>query len=117
MSPPTVDKFLGEIARIVHERNGLQLQDYLVIEPPLPQLYNQIVTELKQAYPSAASHEALEKKVRSFIPEYEDGNEDNTSNTSRSTFITFMVKYFAFLRDVNVENLLETHDMLKSLLM
>ena len=112
MSPPTVDQFLTDIARIVRERNGLQLQDYLVIEPPLPPLYNQIVSEVKQAYPSASSHEALEKKVTSFIPEYEDGN----SNNSRSSFKVFIVKYFAFLRDVNVENLLETHDLLKALL-
>ena len=112
MNPPTIDKLLGEIARIVQEKNGIQLQDFLVIEPPLPPLYNQIVSELKQAYPTLSSHDALEKKCKSFIPEYEEGDDGG----SRSSFILFLVKYFAFLRDVNVENLVETHDMLKALL-
>ena len=112
MSPPTIDKFLGEIWRIVQEKNGLQLQDFLVVEPPLPPLYNQIVSELKQAYPNPSSHDALEKKCKSFIPEYEEGDDGG----SRSSFISFIIKYFAFLRDVNVEDLVETHDMLKALL-
>ncbi|KAG8528170.1 uncharacterized protein KY384_007087 [Bacidia gigantensis] len=93
MSPPTVDKFLGEISHIIQQKNGVQLQDYLVIEPPLPELYKQIVNELRQAYPNTSSHEALENKIKSFIPENDDGE-----------------------NDVNVENLLETHDMLKGLL-
>ncbi|KAL9098341.1 MAG: hypothetical protein Q9163_005983 [Psora crenata] len=111
MSPPTIDKFLGEIARIIQEKNGTQLQDFLVIEPPLPPLYNQMVSELRQVYP-ASSQSALEKKCESFISEYDDGEDGG----SRSSFIAFMVKYFAFLRDVNVENLVETHEMLKALL-
>ena len=112
MSPPTIDQFLGEIAQIVREQNGTKLQEYLVIEPPLSPIYQRIVDELRQAYPNAHSHTALENKCKSFIPEYEEGEDGG----SRSSFISFMVKYFAFLRDVNVENLLETHDMLKALL-
>lgn len=111
MSTPTIDKFLGEIARILREHNGSQLQDYMVLEPPLPRLYNQIVTELKQIYPEF-QQARLEKKVNDFIPEYEE-RDDGGSNTS---FITFVIKYFTFLRDVNVNQLVETHDMLKSLL-
>ncbi|KAL9131454.1 MAG: hypothetical protein Q9217_000602 [Psora testacea] len=111
MSPPTIDKFLSEIARIIHDKDGAQLQEFLIIEPPLPPLYNQIVSELRQAYP-ASSHNALETRCKSFIPGYDESEDGG----SRSSFITFMVKYFAFLRDVNVDDLVETHDMLKALL-
>lgn len=111
MSPPTIDKFLGEIIKILLAKDGAQLQDYLLIEPPLPALYNQIVAELKQVYP-ANSQTALENKVKSFIPE----RDEDDANGSRLPFISFMVKYFSFLRDVNVDNLVETHDMLKALL-
>ena len=111
MSPPIIDKFLGEIAWIIKEQNGAQLQNFLIIEPPLPPLYNQIVNELRQAYPTN-SHAALENKCTAFIPEIDESEDGG----SRSSFITFMVKYFAFLRDVNVDNLVETHDMLKALL-
>lgn len=111
MSPPTIDRFLGEIIRVVQDNNGGQLQDFLLIEPPLPPLYTQIVTELRQVYPTGSQH-ALESKCKSFIPEYVEGDDGG----SRASFITFMVRYFAFLRDVDVNNLVQTHDMLKALL-
>ena len=111
MATPTLDQFLGEIARIVKEGNGSQLQEYLIIEPPLPPLYTQIVTELCQTYP-VFNQGALESKCKSFIREYEESEDGG----SRSSFITFMVKYFIFLRDVDANSLLETHDMLKALL-
>ena len=111
MSTPTIDKFLGEIAGILQKQNSSQLQDYLVLEPPLPPLYGQIVIELRQAYP-VFNQAPLEKKVNDFIPEYEEG--DNAG--SNASFIAFIVKYFTFLRDVDVDQLVETHDMLKSLL-
>ena len=111
MATPTIDSFLTEIARILREKNGAQLQDYMVLEPPLPPLYNQIVSELKKSYP-IFNQAPLEAKCKQFIPEYEEG-EDGGSWTS---FIAFVVKYFVFLRDVNVNQLVETHDMLKSLL-
>ena len=111
MATPTTEKFLAEIARILREKNGVQLQDYMLLEPPLPPLYNQLVLELKQTYP-VFNQARLEKRVLDFIPDYVEG-EDGGSNAS---FISFLVKYFSFLRDVNVEQLVETHDMLKSLL-
>ena len=111
MTTTTTDNFLREVARILREKNGAQLQDYMVLEPPLPPLYNQMVSELKQAYP-IFNEAPLENKIKDFIPEYEEGD-DGASNAS---FLTFVLKYLSFLRDVNVEQLVETHDMLKSLL-
>ena len=111
MSPPTIDQFLGEIVKILLAKDGVKLQQYLILEPPLPPLYNQIVNELKQAYP-VTSQAALEAKCKSFIPE----RDEDEKGGSRVAFISSMVKYFSFLRDVNVEDLVETHDMLKALL-
>ena len=112
MSTPTLDRFLGEITRILQENDRTQLQDFLIIEPPLPPLYNQIVSELRQAYPTPSNQDALENHCKSFVQEYQEGGDGG----SRSAFILFLVKYFAFIRDVNVENLVETHDLLKALL-
>ena len=111
MATSTLDRFLGEIARIIKEANGPQLQEYLIIEPPFSPLYSQIVLELRQTYP-VFNQGALETKIISVIPEY-DETEDGGS---RSSFISFMSRYFVFIRDVDVDSLLETHDMLKSLL-
>ena len=111
MATPTLDKFLGEVARILREKNGPQLQDFLVLEPPLPPLYQSIVNEVRQSFPAKASQNALEAKCEKVLlaDEDEDGG-------SWSSFITFLVKYFSFLRDVDVNNLVETHDMLQALL-
>ena len=111
MSPPTLDKFLEEIAGIIKAKNGLQLQEYLIYEPPLPPLYNKIVAEIRQFYPPN-SQKALENKCISFIPEYDEGDEGG----SRTSFVMFMVRYFSFLRDVNIDNLIETLELLKALL-
>ena len=111
MATPTIDKFLGEIARTIGEKDGIQLQNYMVLEPPLPPLYNQIVDELKKTYP-VFNQAPLDEKCRQYLPEYEEGDDGGSWNS----FITFVVRYFTFLRDVDVNQLVETHDMLKSLL-
>ena len=108
---PTIDQFLSEIAIILRGRNGLKLQDYLVLEPPLPPLYSAIVTELRQSFPPSR-HDSLEEKCKKLLSE----DEGDTARESWTAFLSFMLQYFAFLRDVNVEHLVETHDALKSLL-
>ncbi|KZF25181.1 hypothetical protein L228DRAFT_243975 [Xylona heveae TC161] len=110
MATPTVEKFLLEVSRVLRERNGPQLQDILVIEPPLPPLYNLMVNELRNAFPSGQD-DALEDKCTRALPEYVE-MEDGSSWTA---FIKFMRQYFCFLRDVNVENLVETFQLLRNL--
>ena len=112
MTCPTIDQFLSEVTGLLRETNGEKLRDYLQIEPPLPPQYNVIISELKEYFPRSIDQDILEARCKKFIPEYEEG-EDGASLLS---FITFMVKYFVFLRDVNVNQLVETHEMLKSLL-
>lgn len=107
-----VDRFLAEINEILRAKNGQKLQEYLVIEPPLPSLYSVIVNELQQLFPTR-KHDVLEIKCKKLLPEYDEGESTGGSWTA---FITFMVQYFAFLRDVNVDQLVETHAMLQSLL-
>ena len=111
MSTPTTDQFLGEIAQILRAKNGTKLQDYLVIEPPLPQIYSAVVNELRQVYPEG-SQDKLEKKCSNMLPEDDEG----ATGGSWPAFLSFLVQYFGFIRDVNPEQLVETHDMLKSLL-
>jgi hypothetical protein len=105
-----IDQFLVEIEQILKAKNGGKLQDYLVLEPPLPPLYNKIVSELRQIYP-ADKQDLLESKCEQILSVDDEGDAG-----SWTAFVSFLVQYFAFLRDVNVEQLLETHDMLKSLL-
>lgn len=115
---PTIDKFLTEVARILREKNGVQLQDFVILEPPLPPLYNDIVDELRQSFPAtdiqhaSDGQDALEAKCEALLPEFAEGDEGG----SWTSFVSFIVKYFVFMRDVDVNHLVETHDMLKALL-
>lgn len=103
-STPTIDQFLAEIASIVREKDGAKLQDYLVIEPPFTSLYGTMVNEMRQSYPRGRE-DPLEPKCRNVLPTDEE-------DAQWSGFIKFMVQYFSFLRDVNINNLLDTYNAL-----
>ncbi|KAL8689773.1 MAG: hypothetical protein Q9218_004628 [Villophora microphyllina] len=111
MATPTTNKFLEEIARLMQDKNGTEILNYLHYEPPWPDLYNQMITELRKVYP-LFQQASLEKKCTDTLPVEEEGD----GGGSFTSFISFMVGYFTFIRDVNVSQLLETHDRLKALL-
>ncbi|MCJ1249300.1 hypothetical protein MMC30_006523 [Trapelia coarctata] len=107
----TIDAFLTELNQILRAKNGAKLQDYLVIEPPFSSVYSAMVAELRQNFPSE-NQDALEVKCKQLLPE----DDESGAGGSWTAFISFLVQYFAFIRDVNVDHLMETHDMLKALL-
>ncbi|KAL1966177.1 hypothetical protein VTN77DRAFT_4729 [Rasamsonia byssochlamydoides] len=109
MATPVLDRFLTSVAELVANRDGEKLQDFLQIEPPLPDIYGQMVMELRTKYPNGEGDAELLKRCEALVPKVKGG-------TSWSAFPMFMKLYFAFLRDVNVENLLETYNRLKALL-
>ena len=111
MSSPTLDSFLRELGQILKDKNAAKLQDYLILEPPLPELYTQIVGELRQVFPNGLQA-SLESKCEGALPKDSEGEVGG----AWPAFISFLVSYLAFLRDVDIERLVETHDMLKSLL-
>ena len=111
MPTPTTDQFLAEIAIILREKNGARLEAYLIVEPPLPPLYNAIVSELQQSFP-IGSQDRLEAKCAKALPEDHEGAEGGSWTALNS----FLVQYLSFLRDVSIDQLVETHDLLKALL-
>lgn len=113
-APPTatIDRFLGEISRIIREKNASQLREYLVIEPPYADIYNTLISELRRAHPKG-QEDALDAKCSNALPGARDGVDGSSSWTA---FVKFVVQYFCFLRDVDVSNLLETYNLLSELL-
>ncbi|KMU81298.1 COP9 signalosome complex subunit 12 [Coccidioides immitis RMSCC 3703] len=107
---PVFNNFLSGLQEIIRARDGAKLQDFLQLEPPLAPIYNQMVDELRQAYPSASGKdERLLAKCESLLPA-------SASTSPWSAFPLFMRLYFTFLRDVNLDNLLETYELLRTLL-
>ena len=111
---PTIDQFLSSVHNFLRSRDAVQLRDYILVEPPLPNIYATLTTEIRQAFPPG-SGEALERKCNSLLPEDLDRRPDDEVGTSWSSFVTFMRLYFEYLRDVNVANLLDTHGLLSGL--
>ncbi|KAJ5156871.1 hypothetical protein N7492_009674 [Penicillium capsulatum] len=107
---PILSEFLGGLSQLVQNRDGAKLQDYLQLEPPLSPIYERMVEELRQQYPASPQADAeLQQRCEGLVPRTKGAS-------SWSAFPTFMRLYFTFLRDVNVENLLETYNLLKALL-
>ncbi|MCJ1355031.1 MAG: hypothetical protein MMC33_005022 [Icmadophila ericetorum] len=111
MSTPTVIQFLSELGQILINKDGEKLDKYLVFEPPFPPIYNQVINELRQSYPEGLE-DTLKVACKQILPEDQDGG----SGGYWTAFLTFLVQYFVFVRDVNKDQLLETHDMLRDLL-
>jgi nuclear mRNA export protein PCID2/THP1 len=110
MATPTLDQFLLEVAQTLQARDGVKLQNILILEPPLPPIYQTLVGELQQTFASNKRNE-LQKRCERTLHQDEDG-----SGGSWPQFILFLIGHFAFIRDVNPAQLLETHGKLKALL-
>ncbi|KAH0541467.1 hypothetical protein FGG08_004077 [Glutinoglossum americanum] len=115
MSTPTIDTFLVAIAGFLRTKDAVQIQDYLRVEPPVPEIYLTLGAEVRQFYPPEfeESH-LLEGKCSSLLPEFDDGP-DPVEGGSWPGFVEFMKSYLEFWRDVNFENLVDTHELLSGL--
>lgn len=113
---PTLNDFLSGIADILLSRDGAKLQDFLQLEPPLSPIYNQMISELRQKYPRDSGKDAeLLEQCEKLVPRPESGS-GSGSGSQWPAFPPFMRLYFTFMRDVNLDNLLDTYDLLKTLL-
>lgn len=108
MGVTRLDQFLFEISKALRTRDGAKLQDVLVLEPPFAPIYQAVIAELRSSF---QKQELLDKKCETALPP-----DDGTSGGSWPAFISFLVQYLGFIRDVDVSQLVETHNQLRALL-
>ncbi|CAG8219386.1 unnamed protein product [Penicillium salamii] len=107
---PILDQFLGNLQEIVQNRDGSKLQDFLQLEPPLSEIYQRMIAELRQHYATSAKADAdILQRCERLVPRTKNGS-------SWAAFPAFMRMYLTFLREMNTDNLLETYNQLKALL-
>ena len=123
----TIDRFLTEINRILVERDANRLLDYLVIEPPYPASYTEMIAELRRDFPrfgnmaqrygDAELESLCERKLRDVLNS-DAGTSGGNTGMGWSAFGKFLVQYFVFLREVDVRgrHLLETYNLLSEVL-
>ncbi|KAJ8110373.1 hypothetical protein ONZ43_g5885 [Nemania bipapillata] len=103
-------EFLTSIRGFLKTRNGIGLRDWLRVEPPLPQQYLNLASELKNGYRNT---NAIAKLVEKCLPEEDDLPEDQ--GTAWPGFVAFIKDYFEYWRDVNFDDLLGAHQLLMGL--
>ncbi|KAJ5544461.1 PCI/PINT associated module [Penicillium sp. DV-2018c] len=107
---PVLDQFLASLQELIQNRDGAKVQDFLQLEPPLSDIYQRMISELKQSYaPGPKSEAALLQRCEPLVPRSKGGG-------SWTAFPVFVKLYLIFLRDMNTDNLLETYNQLKALL-
>jgi nuclear mRNA export protein PCID2/THP1 len=102
-----IEEFLSSILRFLRTKDAANLQLWLRVEPPLPDQYYQLGQELRQSY---SDSKALEKYIEKLLPENSNGKADE--GDTWPGFLAFMKEYLEFWRDVNFDDLLETHNQL-----
>lgn len=101
-----VGQFLSEVRGFLKRRNGDQLRQWLLVEPPVPDHYHKLAAELR----TIAS---IGKLVEQHLPEEDDIPSDQ--GTAWRGFLAFMEDYLKYWRDVNFDDLVGAHDLLMGL--
>ncbi|KAK3669224.1 hypothetical protein LTR78_010898 [Recurvomyces mirabilis] len=109
---PLLGQYLVQINGFISARNETSLADWIALEPPFNQHYQDMVKELQAAYPRG-SDDALEQRCTAALKAAVEGD-DGSPWTS---FVKFMVQYLAYLRNVSAEasRYLETYELLSEL--
>lgn len=107
-----LDTYLQGIDDLLKAKNSEELQKWLRVEPAddLPPTFFQLSQELRTSYRDG---NALERKITKLLPESDEPKEDE--GTSWPGFLVFMREYLEYWRDVNFEDLLETHSQLSGI--
>jgi hypothetical protein len=105
-----LEEFLESILKFLRSKDSVNLQLWLRVEPPLPDQYFKLSQELKTSFKDS---NVLEREIAKLLLDdpnasYEDGN-------VWPGFLAFMKDYLEFWRDVDFDDLLETHSQLTSL--
>ncbi|KIW05546.1 uncharacterized protein PV09_03424 [Verruconis gallopava] len=115
MATPTVDRFLEGISEIINRSDAEELRNWMPIEPAFPDIYNNIIQEMRSQFPADPEKPAevssqLEEKVRPKLSSVLLTNGDEWTG-----FAAFMCQYLVYLREVDPGNLLSTYRQLTEL--
>jgi hypothetical protein len=107
-----VDEYLKSVLDLLRAKNSVELQFYLRVEPDprLPDNFLRLSQELKASYRNG---DVLERHIAKLLPESDDAKADE--GDVWPGFLAFIKEYLEYWRDVNFDDLLETHSQLSGL--
>jgi hypothetical protein len=107
-----VTQFLTGIRQYVLAADDDNLQNWLKVEPPVPDTYHQLRAELQSAFPS--NSDSLQKLIDRCLPEEDDVPEGRGSPwPGLNAFIT---EYMEYWRDVDFNDAVKLYTQLSNLL-
>lgn len=102
----------------IRTRNAIELASIVLLEPPFPPIYEELIQLLRNNYPQIAdnSESRLDQLVRKVVTETaESQDEEGRPVQGWNAMVTFLVGWMTFLRDMDLDNLLHTYQGLKEL--
>jgi hypothetical protein len=108
MTTPTLDQFFGEITEHVARREGEKLQDFLQVVPPFRDAYRLMRDELQHVFPKGKGDAPLLKRCEAVVPK-------GRGISSWPAFPVFLKLYLSYIRNVDIGDIPETYNALKTL--
>lgn len=102
----------------IRTRNAIELASIVLLEPPFPPIYEELIQSLRNNYPQStdSSESRLDQLVRKVVTETaESQDEEGRPVQGWNAMVTFLVGWMTFLRDMDLDNLLHTYQGLKEL--
>lgn len=102
----------------IQKRDASELQSLVLLEPPFPPDYQELIGALQKNYPAndSTSEEKLVKLVKWVVTETaESEDEQGRPVQSWSAMVTFLVRWMTFLRDMDPNDLLRLYQLLSDL--
>jgi hypothetical protein len=103
-----LSQFIGLLNMAIAGQNGELLKSVLPIEPPFKSDFVKLIDDVFTRY---SDLDSLKEDLKLGIPVAAQDDKD-----AWQAFPDFLVDWLGFIRTVNVENLLETYDMLSNLI-
>jgi hypothetical protein len=113
MSSGVIPKWLDSIQGAVTQQNGEQLRQLLPIEPPFHPDFQNLIREVSQSNEFAGDGATV--SLKNFIESRLPLADYQASRDAWVALPDFLAEFLRFVRDVKVENLLETFERLSDL--
>jgi hypothetical protein len=105
-----LDGYLTSISDFLRTKDTAQLKQFLRVEPPVPEDFYQLGQELKTSW---SDNKKLEKHIENLVLQSADDTSDEGG--AWPGFLNFMREYLIYWRDVNFDDLVDTHQRLSDL--
>lgn len=117
MSRQIVAQFCQSVNVAISNRNALEIQSILLLEPPFPPIYAELIAELHREYPAHdnGSQDKLEKVIQAGVTETGEGQDEEGRPIQNWTpMISFLASWLTFIRDVDTSQLLKAYEAMSN---